>query len=274
MLSYNGLESQSTRFKLVTDVSEANLLISEARQQEKNFMLRNERHYYQQALELAASAYTLGQQSLAQFTTDESKAFMQQMLQHLTTYQQHLAQLASVDLGSAEALRIESLMTVAARAADQAATESVAYQLAALEQETTEIEQIIIFAAIIALLIGLAAALVITSMVVTPLHQVIAVAEKIAAGDLTKDLPSNRQDEPGQLMRAMQQMTVSLRDLLQSLTLGIAQLATATEEMAAISEQNSAGVRQQKEETEQVATAMNEMAATVQEVAKSAEDAF
>ena len=273
VLSYNGLNSQTARFKLVTDVSEANLLISEARQQEKNFMLRNEQHYYQQASELAASAYSLGQQSLVQFTTDESRAFMQQMLQHLATYQQHLSQLASADLGSTEALRIESLMTVAARAADQAATESVTRQLKTLEQETTRIERIIVISAIIALLVGLAAALVITSMVVTPLHQVIGVAEKIAAGDLTSNLPTGRQDEPGQLMRAMQQMTVSLRDLLQSLSLGIAQLATATEEMAAISEQNSAGVRQQKEETEQVATAMNEMAATVQDVAKSAEDA-
>ncbi|GHG72135.1 hypothetical protein GCM10010919_24140 [Alishewanella longhuensis] len=273
VLSYNGLESQTARFKLVTDVSEANLLISEARQQEKNYMLRNERHYYQQALELAANAYTLGQQSLTQMTTEEAKAFMQQMLQHLTVYQQHLAQLGSATLGSDEALRIEALMTVAARAADQAATESVALQLARLEQETTRIERVITLAAIIALFIGLGAALIITSMVVTPLHHVIGVAEKIAAGDLTNNLPTTRQDEPGQLMRAMQQMTLSLRDVLQSLTLGIAQLASATEEMAAISEQNSAGVRQQKEETEQVATAMNEMAATVQDVAKSAEEA-
>lgn len=273
VLSYNGLESQTTRFKLVTAVTEANLLISEARQQEKNFMLRNERHYYQRALELAENAQRLGEQSLAQFTTAESKVFMQQMLQHLSEYRQHLAQLGSAVSGSEEALRLEALMTTAARAADQAATESVSYQLAALELETTQIERLVIFAAVVALIIGLAAALLITSMVVVPLHKVIEVAKKIAAGDLTNDLPTSRRDEPGQLMLAMQQMTLSLRDLLHNLTSGIAQLATATEEMAAISEQNSAGVRQQKEETEQVATAMNEMAATVQEVAKSAEDA-
>ncbi|WP_237709353.1 hypothetical protein [Alishewanella jeotgali] len=39
-LSYNALENLSSRFQLVANVSEANLLISEARQQEKNFLLR------------------------------------------------------------------------------------------------------------------------------------------------------------------------------------------------------------------------------------------
>ena len=130
-----------------------------------------------------------------------------------------------------------------------------------------------IIAALLAVLIGIAAAFTITTMVVVPLQRVVGVAEKIAAGDLTANLPTDRLDEPGQLMRAMQQMTVSLRDLLHNLTSGIAQLATATEEMAAISQQNAAGVSQQKAETEQVATAMNEMAATVQDVAKNAEEA-
>ena len=45
VLSYNALESLSSRFQLVTDVSETNLLISEARQQEKNFILRKDMQY-------------------------------------------------------------------------------------------------------------------------------------------------------------------------------------------------------------------------------------
>lgn len=273
VISYNALETLNSRFKLVADVSEANLLVSEARQQEKNFLLRQDPQYYRRAVELAGNAKALGEKSLVQFSTEDSRALMQQMLQQIEDYQRALQQLASAEAGSAMANQLEQQMTQAARAADQAGTDSVANQLTILEQQVTEVERIVIIAALLAVLIGIAAAFTITTMVVVPLQRVVGVAEKIAAGDLTANLPTDRLDEPGQLMRAMQQMTVSLRDLLHNLTSGIAQLATATEEMAAISQQNAAGVSQQKAETEQVATAMNEMAATVQDVAKNAEEA-
>ncbi|WP_445768793.1 methyl-accepting chemotaxis protein [Rheinheimera sp.] len=275
VLSYNALNSLTSRFKLVTDVSETNLLISEARQQEKNFMLRNDKKYYQQALDITNQATQLGQNSLALFTNEQSAELMRELLRNLDLYQQQLQQLASINMqvNQAEALAIEERMTEVARAADDGGTRSVQHQLAILEQEMNELEWVIIISAIIAIMVGIAAAIIITQMVVSPLQQVVKVAEKIAAGDLTENLPTDRRDEPGQLMAAMQRMSVSLRALIHNLTAGIAQLATATEEMAAISEQNSAGVNQQKEETEQVATAMNEMSATVQDVAKSAEDA-
>lgn len=275
VLSYNALNSLTGRFQLVADVSETNLLISEARQQEKNFMLRNDKKHYQQAMDITDKARQLGEKSLTLFTNSESTELMRELLLNLGLYQQQLNQLASVDMvnNKTEALAIEERMTQVALAADDAGTRSVQNQLAILEQEMNELEWVIIIAAVIAIIIGFLAAVVITQMVVAPLQQVVAVAEKIAAGDLTANLPTDRLDEPGQLMAAMQRMSISLRALINNLTAGIAQLAAATEEMAAISEQNSAGVKQQKEETEQVATAMNQMSATVQDVAKSAEDA-
>ena len=275
VLSYNALNSLTGRFQLVADVSETNLLISEARQQEKNFMLRNDKKHYQQALDITDNARQLGEKSLVLFTNNESAELMRELLLNLGLYQQQLNQLASIDMlnNKTEALAIEERMTQVALAADDAGTRSVQNQLAILEQEMNELEWLIIIAAVIAMIVGVSAAVVITQMVVAPLQQVVEVAEKIAAGDLTANLPTDRLDEPGQLMAAMQRMSISLRALINNLTAGIAQLATATEEMAAISEQNSAGVKQQKEETEQVATAMNQMSATVQDVAKSAEDA-
>lgn len=275
VLSYNALQSLTSRFKLVTDVSETNLLISEARQQEKNFMLRNDAKYFQRAVEITNQAQNLGNSSLKLFTNEKSASLMRDLLTNLELYQQQLKLLAKVDMQTmeTEALVIEENMTKVAIAADEAGTLSVQNQLAILEEEMNTLEWIIIVAAIIAIVLSIVAAVVITQMVVSPLLQVVRVAEKIAAGDLTENLPTDRKDEPGQLMAAMQKMSVSLRALINNLTSGIAQLAAATEEMAAISEQNASGVNQQKEETEQVATAMNQMSATVQDVAKSAEDA-
>ncbi|MFV3014343.1 methyl-accepting chemotaxis protein [Pseudomonas sp. KHB2.9] len=68
-------------------------------------------------------------------------------------------------------------------------------------------------------------------------------------------------------------MTVSLRELIGGISDGVIQIASAAEELSAVTEQTSAGVNSQKIETDQVATAMQEMTATVQEVARNAEDA-
>lgn len=275
ILSYLSITGLGDRFEVTSKVSTTNLLISEARQQEKNFLLRNDPKYYEAAQSISAKAKQYGEESLSLFTTAESKALMRELLSQLDNYQQLLTQLKNVDSQSnkAEALALEERMTIAARAADQAGTKSVERQLESMRDQVRSMVQMIVVAAVSGLIIGLLSAAVITQMVVRPIQQVVHVAEKIAAGDLTADLPTDRHDEPGKLMQSMQQMSINLRALINNLTSGIAQLASATEEMAAISEQNSAGIRQQKDETDQVATAMNEMATTVLDVAKNAEDA-
>ena len=275
VLSYNALDSMSNRVQVVNNVSEINQLISESRIENKNFFLRNDPQFLKPAMELSSKAKQLGEQSLTLFTNQESKDLMQQLLENIVTYQQHLTKLATFDPQTelSQIQAVEEQLTIAAIAADKAGTRSVEHQQKILEEETNQLKWLIIIAAVIAIIIGFLSAIGITQLVVSPMQHVVRVAEKIAAGDLTEDLPTNRQDEPGQLMQAMQRMSVSLRALINNLTSGITQLATATEEMSTISERNAAGVNQQKEETEQVATAMNEMAATVQEVARSAEEA-
>ncbi|WP_394327666.1 methyl-accepting chemotaxis protein [Pseudomonas chlororaphis] len=68
-------------------------------------------------------------------------------------------------------------------------------------------------------------------------------------------------------------MGVTLRELIGGIRDGVTQIASAAEELSAVTEETSAGVNSQKIETDQVATAMHEMTATVQEVARNAEEA-
>ncbi|WP_425338584.1 methyl-accepting chemotaxis protein [Pseudomonas batumici] len=68
-------------------------------------------------------------------------------------------------------------------------------------------------------------------------------------------------------------MGTTLRDLISGIRDGVTQIASAAEELSAVTEQTSTGVNSQKIETDQVATAMHEMTATVQEVARNAEQA-
>jgi methyl-accepting chemotaxis protein len=146
-------------------------------------------------------------------------------------------------------------------------------QTAKRDHDVAQAETVLIAAAALALLFGVIAALFITRQIVLPLGQTLLVAERVAAGDLSHNLNSERRDEMGQLQRAMHSMTVSLRQLIGGISEGVTQIASAAEQLSAVTEQTSAGVNSQKVETDQVATAMHEMTATVQEVARNAEEA-
>ena len=124
-----------------------------------------------------------------------------------------------------------------------------------------------------ALLLGALAAWLIAGQIVKPLRKALAVANRIAEGDLSQDLHTQRRDELGQLQRSMTQMTLNLRSLIGTISDNARQIASAAEELSAVTEQTRTGVNNQREETEQVATAMNQMLATAQEVARHAEQA-
>lgn len=61
VMSYNALDSMSSRFDVVNDVREANLLISEARHADKDFLLQNDPMHLQQAISISTQA-TLGEE--------------------------------------------------------------------------------------------------------------------------------------------------------------------------------------------------------------------
>ena len=124
-----------------------------------------------------------------------------------------------------------------------------------------------------ALLLGALAAWIIAGQIVKPLRRALAVANRIADGDLSHDVQTLRRDELGQLQCSMAQMTLNLRGLIGSISDNARQIASAAEELSTVTEQTRAGVSNQRDETEQVATAMNQMLATAQEVARHAEQA-
>ncbi|MDH4608917.1 methyl-accepting chemotaxis protein [Pseudomonas sp. BN102] len=132
---------------------------------------------------------------------------------------------------------------------------------------------LILLAAALALLIGLAATALISLLIVRPLRRVIGLARQIAEGDLSASIEVQRRDEIGQLMEAMQGMSGNLRDMVGRLQGGVAQISASAQALSSVTEQTRIGVNGQKEETDQVATAMSQMAATVQEVARNAEAA-
>lgn len=208
--------------------------------------------------------------SLMVWMDDEQKRSIETALQALTLYQQAFANYQQMRTQSQQS---EAAMVEQARAMLALVEESKVQQEQAMTDDSGQALFMLGAMGLAAVVIGLLAALVISRSIVSPLQQAVAFAQRIAAGDLTQDLPQNRRDEPGQLMAAMQSMSVSLRTLVGRIGSGVSQIAAAAEQLSAITAQTSEGVQTQKQETEQTATAMHQMAATVQEVAQNAEQA-
>ena len=182
---------------------------------------------------------------------------------------------AVTQFGNAQAASEQALQHMAEQGTlllqtSQAMTTS---QTAVRDAGATQAKTLLAVATGLALALGLLAAWAITRQIIIPLRQTLRAAERVASGDLTQNLQVNRRDELGQLQASMQRMTQGLRELIGGIGDGVTQIASAAEELSAVTEQTSAGVNNQKVETDQVATAMNQMTATVHEVARNAEQA-
>ncbi|MNO78596.1 Methyl-accepting chemotaxis protein McpS [compost metagenome] len=131
--------------------------------------------------------------------------------------------------------------------------------------------------ALVALAFGVLSVLALSKNICRPLRAALDLGERIAQGDLSQGLASDldirRLDELGQMQRVMLRIRDNLAELLGHIGAGVNQLATAADELSAVTEQTRTGVNSQRVETEQVASAIHEMAATVQEVARNAEQA-
>ncbi|MBD0705111.1 methyl-accepting chemotaxis protein [Pseudomonas sp. Fig-3] len=146
-------------------------------------------------------------------------------------------------------------------------------QLDRRDAESAQARTLQLVSTLLALLVGIIAAVIITRQITRPLRETLAVVDRIASGDLSHNLIVTRRDELGVLQQGIARMGVTLRDLISGIRDGVTQIASAAEQLSAVTEQTSAGVNSQKVETDQVATAMHEMTATVQEVARNAEEA-
>lgn len=128
----------------------------------------------------------------------------------------------------------------------------------------------IIVAMLLAGLVTIVLAWLLTRSIVTPLARAVAVAETVAAGDLTENIQVEGTDEPARLLAALKTMQQNLRSAIQNIADSSNQLASASEELTVVTEDSTRGLHQQNDEIEQAATAVNEMTTAVEEVARNA----
>ncbi|MFJ4607445.1 methyl-accepting chemotaxis protein [Pseudomonas atacamensis] len=122
----------------------------------------------------------------------------------------------------------------------------------------------------LAALATVALAMLLTRSIVRPLSSAVDAAESVAKGDLTRPIETHGNDEVSRLLKALATMQRNLRETLQGISGSATQLATAADELSAVTVNSTQGLQEQNNEIEQAATAVNEMTAAVEEVARNA----
>ncbi|HTZ83581.1 MAG TPA: methyl-accepting chemotaxis protein [Candidatus Acidoferrales bacterium] len=159
---------------------------------------------------------------------------------------------------------------------------------ASLEKATTSLNFTLWITTLVALAIGIVAAIILSRRISATTKSVLDQAEAIAGGDLTRDnLKILSQDELGDLTVAINKVNESLKSMLSAIAENSQHVASASEELSAGSQQISANseetsaqasvvsqaAQQVSQNLQSVSTGAEEMTSTIQSIASNAHEA-
>jgi methyl-accepting chemotaxis protein len=122
-------------------------------------------------------------------------------------------------------------------------------------------------------LLGVLCAWRLTVGITRPLTEAVAVARRVASGDLTGRITVSTRDEIGQLLAALDEMSKSLQQVVGGIRAGTETISSASQEIASGNADLSARTEQQAYSLERTASSMNELTAIVKKNAGNAEEA-
>ncbi|WP_066342082.1 methyl-accepting chemotaxis protein [Azohydromonas lata] len=127
--------------------------------------------------------------------------------------------------------------------------------------------------AVLALLLGVLAAVVITRSITHPMAQAVDAAEAVAQGDLSRRIEASGKDETAQLLRSLSHMNQRLADLVRQVRSGSDAIATGSHEVAAGSTDLSQRTEKQAASLQETAASMEQLSSTVKHNADTAQQA-
>ncbi|HSM91781.1 MAG TPA: methyl-accepting chemotaxis protein [Anaeromyxobacteraceae bacterium] len=124
---------------------------------------------------------------------------------------------------------------------------------------------------IIAAAVVLAAVIagLVTRSITVPVLKVVALADKIAGGDLRENIQVESQDEIGRLQAAMRAMTEKLQQVIGEVRYGADALSSAAAQVSSTSQTLSQGTGEQAASVEETTSSLEEMSASVAQNAEN-----
>lgn len=117
----------------------------------------------------------------------------------------------------------------------------------------------------VSLILGVALIIVIIRTITKPLNVLSTSVKKISEGDLTENINVQSSDEIGQLAKDVNQMQISLKEV-------ITNVSTASEQLSGQSEELTQSANEVRDSSQQIASTMQEMASGSESQANNASD--
>jgi methyl-accepting chemotaxis protein len=143
-------------------------------------------------------------------------------------------------------------------------------QTAAMQQSMKESQEayavgrrMALFLLVATLFLATLAAISVTKSITTPIEQAVEHAERIAAGDLTKEILVTNRSETGKLQQAMREMSSRLSGIIRDVREGSAAVASAAQQVSASSQSLSQGTSEQAASVEEMSSSLEQMNASI-----------
>jgi methyl-accepting chemotaxis protein len=134
-------------------------------------------------------------------------------------------------------------------------------------------QQIILVVGALGVVMGIALAYLIAHSILSPLHFAMALAQRVAKGDLSSDLDVHGTDELSELLLALKAMNDSLASIVGEVRHGSDVIASAAQQIASGNQDLSARTEQQASALEQTASSTEELTSTVRQNGEHARQA-
>ncbi len=122
---------------------------------------------------------------------------------------------------------------------------------------------------IVTLIVSAFVAISVTKSITLPIRQAVEHAERIAAGDLTKEIDVTNRSETGQLQQAMHEMSHKLSGIIRDVREGSAAVASAAQQVSSSSQSLSQGTSEQAASVEEMSSSLEQMNASITQNAEN-----
>ena len=143
-------------------------------------------------------------------------------------------------------------------------------QTAAMQQSMKEGQEayalgrrIALLILVVTLIFATFAATSVTKSITVPIQRAVEHAERIAAGDLTREIVVTNGSETGKLQQAMREMSSRLSGIIRDVREGSAAVASAAQQVSASSQSLSQGTSEQAASVEEMSSSLEQMNASI-----------
>ena len=244
--------------------------ILEARRIEKNYILRKDNQYIEDMDEMVKTL-------LAQVAVTKAKMKKQVNVNQMDTMKEAIDEYktafdTNVAANAKLAKDLETMVT-SARAFEEKATEMRGTMKADMEAATAMANRMVLVLLILAVALGVGAAILITNMVIRPLGaepaELAGIVERIADGDLTVQVGKNGKKMSG-VLASMKKMSDNLIAIVGDVKNASGNVSSGSEALSSSSQEMSQGATEQASAAEEASSSMEQMASNIQQNADNA----